>query len=70
MVISTLIIQIIPLADLHIGDAQCDLALINRTINYIKNTPNAFTIVNGDIINAIKVSKSNTAKMQPSIMSR
>lgn len=53
-------IQIIPLADLHIGDAQCDLALINRTINYIKNTPNAFTIVNGDIINnATKVSKSN-----------
>jgi len=42
---------ILPLADLHLGDAHCNLDEIKKNIDYIKNTPNAYTILNGDLIN-------------------
>lgn len=43
-------IEILPLADLHIGSKECDIKLIKETIDYIKNTPHVYTILNGDII--------------------
>ena len=34
-------IEIHPMADLHIGDSMCDFKLVQERIEYIKNTPNA-----------------------------
>lgn len=54
-------IQIVPLGDLHIGDPNCDLDSIKNTISYIKDTPNCYTILNGDLMNnALKSSKSDS----------
>lgn len=48
------------LADLHIGDAQCDRGLIERRIQAIRSDPNAVCILNGDILNnATKTSVSD-----------
>lgn len=43
-------IQIVPLADLHIGSPQCDENLIKEVTEYIANTPNCYTLLNGDIV--------------------
>lgn len=57
---STTNIEIIMLGDIHRGSRQFDEKMFLETINYIKNTPNCYTIINGDAIdNAIKGSKSN-----------
>ena len=54
-------IELVPLGDLHIGDANCNLDLIKDTINYIKDTKNCYCILNGDLINnALKTSKSDS----------
>ena len=48
-------------ADLHIGDEQCDIKRLLNRIEYVKNTPNAYCILNGDIIdNATKTSIGDT----------
>lgn len=44
-------LEIIPLADLHLGDKNCDLAKIKSKIDYIKNNENVYCILNGDIMN-------------------
>lgn len=43
-------IEIIPMADLHIGDPLSDWSLINERIQYIKNTPHAYCILDGDLM--------------------
>ena len=44
-------------ADEHIGDEQCDMKRLMERIEYVKNTPNAYCILNGDILdNATKTS--------------
>lgn len=43
-------IEIHPMADLHIGDSQCDYKLILERIEYIKNTKNAYCILDGDLM--------------------
>ena len=43
-------IEIHPMADLHIGDAHCDYKSILERIEYIKNTPNAYVILDGDLM--------------------
>lgn len=54
-------LELVPFADLHIGDAQCDYELIKERIEHVKNTPNAYCVLNGDIINnATKTSVSDT----------
>ena len=48
-------------ADEHIGDDNCDLARVLQRIEYVKNTPNAYCILNGDIMdNATKTSIGDT----------
>ena len=48
-------------ADEHIGDEHCDLKRLMQRIEYVKNTPNAYCILNGDIIdNATKTSIGDT----------
>ena len=43
-------IEIHPMADLHIGDAHCDYQSILARIEYIKKTPNAYVILDGDLM--------------------
>jgi predicted phosphodiesterase len=53
-------IEIHPMADLHIGDRFCDMNLIQKRLEHIKETPSAYIILNGDIINnATKTSVSD-----------
>lgn len=53
-------IEIHPLADLHIGDSQCEYKRILDELEYIKNTPNAFCVLDGDLMNtAVKYSVSD-----------
>ena len=48
-------------ADLHIGDRFCDKELIKQRIEAVKSNPNAFCILNGDIMNnATKTSVSDS----------
>lgn len=44
------VIEIHPMADLHIGDAHCDYKGILERLEYIKNTPNAYVILDGDLM--------------------
>ena len=44
-------------ADEHLGDEQCDVKRLLQRIEYVKNTPSAYCILNGDIIdNATRTS--------------
>lgn len=61
-------IEIHPMSDLHIGDAHCDYKAIMERIEYIKNTPNAYCILDGDLMDtAIASSVGDTygANIQP-----
>lgn len=54
-------VSILPLADTHIGDAHCDMALILDTVRKIEETQNLYTILDGDLMNtAIAGSKSDS----------
>lgn len=53
-------IELHTFADLHMGDRECDWDLIKKRIQYVKETENAYCILNGDIINnATKTSVSD-----------
>ena len=43
-------LEIVPLADTHIGDPHASIDRIIKHIEHIKDTPNCYTILNGDII--------------------
>jgi hypothetical protein len=43
-------IELHTFADEHIGDANCDLARLKERIKYVAETPNAYCILNGDIL--------------------
>lgn len=61
-------IEVWPMSDLHIGDNMCDFKLIMERIEYIKNTPNAYCILDGDLMDtAICSSIGDTygANLQP-----
>ena len=61
-------IEIIIFADEHIGDNMCDFKLIMDRIEYVKKTPNAYCILNGDLMDtAIASSVGDTygANLQP-----
>ena len=53
-------ITIIPISDVHIGDKCANLKAFKEVLDRIKNEPNTFTILNGDLCNiALKNSKSD-----------
>lgn len=61
-------IEIHPMADKHIGDSMCDFKSIMEEIEYIKNTPNAYCILGGDLMDtAVCTSVGDTygANLQP-----
>ena len=45
------LVYLVPLSDFHIGVKNPPLGKIQGYIDWIKNRPNAFTILNGDMIN-------------------
>ena len=48
-------------ADEHIGDEHCDMKRLLERIEYVKNTENAYCILNGDILdNATRTSIGDT----------
>lgn len=54
-------IEIHTFADEHIGDEHSDIKRVIDRIEYVKNTPNAYCILNGDIMdNATKTSIGDT----------
>ena len=54
-------LEIHTFADEHIGDEHCDIKRLKERIEYVKETPNAYCILNGDIIdNATKTSIGDT----------
>lgn len=62
------VIELHPMADLHLGDMQSDFKLIMERIEYIKNTENAYCILDGDLMDsAIASSIGDTygANLQP-----
>jgi predicted phosphodiesterase len=62
------VIEIHPMADLHIGDSMCDFKAVMERIEYIRNTPNAYCILDGDLMDtAITSSIGDTygANLQP-----
>lgn len=53
-------VTILPIADVHIGDKLSNLKLLKEALLRIKNEPNTYTIINGDLCNmALKNSKSD-----------
>ena len=46
-------IELHTFADEHIGDAHSDIKRVLQRIEYVKNTPNAYCILNGDIIDNV-----------------
>lgn len=62
-------VTIIPIADVHIGDKLANLKLLKEALQRIKEEPNTFTIINGDLCNmALKNSKSDVYSDQLSPM--
>jgi predicted phosphodiesterase len=44
-------IKVLALSDFHIGDSLCNLKLIRQVLEDVKNSPNTFIILNGDLMN-------------------
>ena len=54
-------ITIIPISDVHIGDKSSNIKAFKEALDRVKNEPNTYTILNGDLCNiALKTSKSDT----------
>ena len=44
-------IELHVIADTHHGDKFCDVQLIKKRLDYIAQTPNAYVLWNGDLVN-------------------
>lgn len=61
-------VELHPFADFHLGDMMSDFTTITRMINHVKDTPNAYCVLNGDMMDtAIASSIGDTygANLQP-----
>jgi len=61
-------INILPLADLHLGDIHADYKRIQSWISYIRDTENTFCILNGDLMDAAiasSIGDTYGASLQP-----
>ena len=62
------VIEIHPMADLHIGDPQADFKSIMDKIEHIRTTPNAYCILDGDLMDtaiASSIGDTYSANLQP-----
>lgn len=51
-------ITLVPIGDVHLGDINCDIKALKKQINWIANREDTYTILMGDMINAIVPSDS------------
>lgn len=51
-------------ADEHLGDEHCDTKRLLQRIEYVKNTPNAYCILNGDILDNVTRTSIGDSYMQ------
>ena len=61
-------IEIHPMADLHLGDPHSDYKAIVERIEHIKNTDNAYCILDGDLMDAAiasSIGDTYGASLQP-----
>lgn len=61
-------IELFPLFDWHIGDSMSDAFLIEETLKHIKETPNAYCILGGDLMDtaiASSIGDTYSAHLQP-----
>ena len=61
-------IEIHPMADLHIGDSNSDYKMIMERIEHIRNTPNCYCILDGDLMDtaiASSIGDTYSAALQP-----
>jgi predicted phosphodiesterase len=61
-------LNIYPYGDWHIGDKSCDMALVKESIRKVADNPNAYCILNGDLMNnctRTSVSDSYAERMPP-----
>lgn len=49
------VFHIIPVGDIHIGDINCDLEYLKRTLNWIMEKPNRYMIGMGDAMNMLSI---------------
>ena len=62
-------IELHTFADEHIGDAHCDMDRLKERIKYVAETPNAYCILNGDILdNASRTSIGDIETRELNIM--
>lgn len=54
-------VYVVPLADWHVGDRNTALDVIEGYINWIAERPNAYTILNGDLMNG--ATKGSSAEL-------
>ena len=62
------VIEIHPMADLHIGDSMCDFKAVMERIEYIRTTPNAYCILDGDLMDTAicsSIGDTYAANLQP-----
>lgn len=53
-------LKIYVLSDMHLGDPHADVPTLKKIVDFIKNTPECYCILLGDILNtALKTSKSD-----------
>ena len=53
-------INIYPIADLHLGSAECDIKLFEKWISLVKNDKYGYCVIAGDMLNmGLKTSKTN-----------
>lgn len=58
-------VEVIALADMHVGDPSSDKKLIKRLIDSVRNRPNRYAVLAGDLMNtAITGSKSDSYSEQ------
>jgi len=60
--------EILPLADFHIGDAMSDWNHIQSLLKHIKDTPNCYAILGGDLMDtaiASSIGDTYAANLQP-----
>lgn len=61
-------IKIIPFADFHIGDPNCNIKLIKELIKEVKNDPYCFCLLGGDLMDSAtksSIGDSYNARMSP-----
>ena len=61
-------VEIVVFADEHVGDAACDFKRLLERIEYVKNTPGCYCILNGDLMDcaiANSVGDSYGAELSP-----